>query len=692
MKGYKPTSIRNAGIFAHGGAGKTTLSEALLYEAKAIDRMGRVSEGNTTMDYDPEEIQRQVSVSCAIAPLEWRDTRINLIDTPGYFDFEGDVVASLKAVDFGIVVVCASSGVEVGTEKVWTHLDKADLPKVVFINKMDRENANFDNTLSQLKDVFGNSVVALALPIGREAGFKGYVDLLSMKAFIRDGNKMRETAIPDDMADTVSSARDILVEAIAGTDEGLMEKFFDGEELTCEELKSGLKAALLNRDVVPVLVGAGQQGIGTDALLDFIVDYAPSPVDRGPVKGIDPSNGQEIFRKPEEAEPFSAFVFKTIADPFVGRLSIFRVVSGEISSDTSVYNPNKDTIEKLGQLYLIKGKKQIAVDRLIAGDIGAVSKLVATSTSDTLCDVNSKIKYPPIEFPEPSLEMAIEPKSKGDEEKINSGLSRLTEEDPTFIVERNVETGQTIIKGMGELHIEVIAKKLMNKFGVDCVLTQPKIPYRETIRGKAHVEGKHKKQTGGHGQYGHVWIDFEPTSEGDFIFEEKIFGGAVPKQYIPAVEKGLRESIKEGVLAGYPVVNVKATLVDGSYHPVDSSEMSFKIAASLAFKKGMEQADPVLLEPVMHVEVLVPEDYMGDVIGDINRRRGRILGMEPKDGLQLVIAEVPLAEMYKYGADLRSFTHARGSFKMWFERYEEVPAHIAEKIIEKARAEKEEER
>ncbi|MDI6601250.1 MAG: elongation factor G [Thermoanaerobacteraceae bacterium] len=692
MKDYKPTSIRNVGIYAHGGAGKTTLSEGLLYEAKAIDRMGKVSEGNTTMDYDPEEIQRQVSISCSVAPLEWRDTRINLIDTPGYFDFEGDVVASLRAVDFGVVVVCAASGVEVGTEKVWAHLNKANLPRAIFVNKMDRENASFDKTLNQLKETFGNSIIPLMLPIGSENSFKGYVDVLNMKAFIRDGGKMVEAAIPPDMAAAVDSAREGLIEAIAGTSEELMEKYFGGEELSADELRAGLKMAVLNSEVIPVLAGAAQQCIGTEALLNFLVDYAPSPADRGQVKGVNPSNNEVLVREPKESAPFSAFVFKTIADPFVGRLSIFRVLSGTVSSDTSAYNPNKDTVEKLGQLYLIKGKKQIAVDKLIAGDIGAVSKLVATSTSDTLCDINNRIKYHPIEFPEPSLELAIEPKSKGDEEKINSGLARLTEEDPTFVVERNNETGQTIIKGMGELHIEVIAKKLMNKFGVDCVLTQPKIPYRETIKGKAHVEGKHKKQTGGHGQYGHVWIDFEPTTEGDFIFEEQIFGGSVPKQYIPAVEKGLRECIKEGVLAGYPVVNMKAILVDGSYHPVDSSEMSFKIAASLAFKKGMEQANPVLLEPIMHVEVQVPEEYMGEIIGDLNRRRGRILGMEPKDGYQLVIAEVPQAEMYKYGADLRSFTQARGSFKMWFERYEEVPAHIAEKIIEESKKEKEEDK
>ncbi len=692
MNDYKPAYIRNVGIYAHGGAGKTTLAEGLLYEAKAIDRMGKISEGNTTMDYDHEEIQRQVSISCSVAPLEWKDTRINIVDTPGYFDFEGEVVTSLRAVDFGLVVVCAASGVEVGTEKVWSRLSKMNIPRAFFVNKMDRENANFEKTLTQLKENFGSSVIPLMLPIGSENSFKGYVDLLTMKAFIQEGGKIVEAEIPQDMISSADTARAELLEAVAGTGEELMDKYFAGEELSCEEIKAGLRTAVLNGDVVPVLAGSGQQRIGAAALLDFLTDYAPSPVDRGDIEGISPADGKTMSRHPSESDPFSAFVFKTIADPFVGRLSIFRVFSGTVVSDSSVYNQNKDAVEKIGQLYLIKGKKQIAADKLIAGDIGAVSKLMVTSTSDTLCDANNKIQYPPIEFPEPSLELAIEPKSKGDEEKINSGLARLMEEDPTFEIERNAETGQTLIKGMGELHIEVIAKKLMNKFGVECVLTQPKIPYRETIKGRAHVEGKHKKQTGGHGQFGHVWIDFEPTAEGDFVFEEKIFGGSVPKQYIPAVEKGLRDCIKQGVLAGYPVVNMKAILVDGSYHPVDSSEMSFKIAASLAFKKGMEQADPVLLEPIMHVEVQVPEEYMGDVIGDLNKRRGRILGMEPKDGYQLVIGEAPQAEMYKYGADLRSFTQARGSFKMWFERYEEVLPAIADKIIEEAKKQKEEEK
>ncbi len=683
MNDYKPASVRNVGIYAHGGAGKTTLSEAMLYAAKAIDRMGKINEGNTTMDYDNEEIKRQVSISLSIAPIEWKGTGINILDTPGYFDFEGEVVASLRAVDFGVVVVCAASGVEVGTEKVCSRLSNMNIPRAFFINKMDRENADFDKTLKQIKDTFGNSVIPFMLPIGKENNFSGYIDLINMKAFVQKNDKMVNSEIPQDMVPLAESARDELLEVVAGTSEELMDKYFSGEELTAEEIKSGLKTAVISGDAIPVLVGSGQQCIGVEALLDFLVDYAPSPADREDIEGINTADEETEIRYPKEDDPFSAFVFKTIADPFVGRLSIFRVLLGTINSDGSVYNPNKNAKEKVGQLYLIKGKKQIPVDRLVSGDIGAVSKLAVTATSDTLCDAGKKVKYPPIEFPAPSLELAIEPKSKGDDEKINSGLARLMEEDPTFEVERNAETGQTVIKGMGELHLEVIARKLMDKFGVECILTQPKIPYRETIKGKAHVEGKHKKQTGGHGQFGHVWIDFEPA-EGDFVFEEKIFGGSVPKQYIPAVEKGLRDCIKHGILAGYPVVNMKATLVDGSYHPVDSSEMSFKIAASLAFKKGMEQANPVLLEPVMHVEVQVPEEYMGDIIGDLNKRRGKILGMNPKNGFQLVIAEVPQAEMYKYGNDLRSITQARGSFSMRFERYEEVLPSISEKIIEAA--------
>ncbi|GAB6118524.1 elongation factor G [Thermoanaerobacter brockii subsp. lactiethylicus] len=669
MKDYKTNQIRNVGLVSHGGAGKTTLTEAFLFNTKVIDRMGRVENGTTVSDYDTEEIARQISISTSVIPVEWREYKINILDMPGYFDFFGEVVSGLRVVDSVIIPVCAASGVEVGTEKVFSLAQKNKLPIIFFINKMDRENADYFKTLNQLREKFSNKVIPLTFPIGSEQSFKGYVDVLTQKAYVYDEKGVKETEVPADLMDKVLSAKEELIENIAENDETLMEKYFGGEEFTQEEMKEGIKNSIRIGELMPVLCGSSLKNIGADKLLDAIVEFLPSPLD--------------IEReKVSENGPVAAFVFKTIADPYVGRLSIFKVVSGALTSDSMLLNSNKQMQEKISQLYILRGKKQMPVSKLVAGDIGAVAKLQYTMTGDTLCDPSKLVTLAPIDFPQPTLSLAIEPKSKGDEEKISNGLQRLQEEDPTFKVEKNLETGQMIVYGMGEQHIEVISKKLMNKFGVECTLTDPIVPYRETIKGKVKVEGKHKKQTGGHGQYGHVWIEFEPNPNSEFEFEDKIFGGAVPKQYIPAVEKGLRESMKEGVLARYPVVNIKATLVDGSYHPVDSSEMAFKIAASLAFKKGMEQANPVLLEPIMRVEVVVPEEYMGDIIGDLNKRRGRILGMESKDNLEVITAEVPLAEMNRYATDLRSLTQARGDFKMTFARYEEAPPNVAQKIIE----------
>ncbi|EIV99809.1 LOW QUALITY PROTEIN: translation elongation factor EF-G [Thermoanaerobacter siderophilus SR4] len=678
MKDYKTNQIRNVGLVSHGGAGKTTLTEAFLFNTKVIDRMGRVENGTTVSDYDPEEIARQISISTSVIPVEWGECKINILDMPGYFDFFGEVVSGLRVVDSVIIPVCAASGVEVGTEKVFNMAKKNKLPIIFFINKMDRENADYFKTLNQLMEKFGNKVIPLTFPIGSEQSFKGYVDVLTQKAYVYDEKGVKETEVPADLMDKVLSAKEELIENIAENDETLMEKYFGGEEFTQEEMKEGIKNSIRIGELMPVLCGSSLKNIGTDKLLDAIVEFLPSPLD--------------IEReKASENGPVAAFVFKTIADPYVGRLSIFKVVSGTLTSDSTLLNSNKQMQEKISQLYILRGKKQMPVSKLVAGDIGAVAKLQYTMTGDTLCDTSNPVTLSAIEFPQPTLALAIEPKSKGDEEKISNGLQRLQEEDPTFKVEKNLETGQMIVYGMGEQHIEVISKKLMNKFGVECTLTDPIVPYRETIKGKVKVEGKHKKQTGGHGQYGHVWIEFEPNPNSEFEFEDKIFGGAVPKQYIPAVEKGLRESMKEGVLARYPVVNIKATLVDGSYHPVDSSEMAFKIAASLAFKKGMEQANPVLLEPIMRVEVVVPEEYMGDIIGDLNKRRGRILGMESKDNLEVITAEVPLAEMNRYATDLRSLTQARGDFKMTFARYEEAPPNVAQKIIEERKKLKEKE-
>ncbi|HCD09054.1 MAG: elongation factor G [Thermoanaerobacter sp.] len=678
MKDYKTNQIRNVGLVSHGGAGKTTLTEAFLFNTKVIDRMGRVENGTTVSDYDTEEIARQISISTSVIPVEWREYKINILDMPGYFDFFGEVVSGLRVVDSVIIPVCAASGVEVGTEKVFSLAQKNKLPIIFFINKMDRENADYFKTLNQLREKFSNKVIPLTFPIGSEQSFKGYVDVLTQKAYVYDEKGVKETEVPADLMDKVLSAKEELIENIAENDETLMEKYFGGEEFTQEEMKEGIKNSIRIGELMPVLCGSSLKNIGADKLLDAIVEFLPSPLD--------------IEReKVSENGPVAAFVFKTIADPYVGRLSIFKVVSGALTSDSMLLNSNKQMQEKISQLYILRGKKQMPVSKLVAGDIGAVAKLQYTMTGDTLCDPSKLVTLAPIDFPQPTLSLAIEPKSKGDEEKISNGLQRLQEEDPTFKVEKNLETGQMIVYGMGEQHIEVISKKLMNKFGVECTLTDPIVPYRETIKGKVKVEGKHKKQTGGHGQYGHVWIEFEPNPNSEFEFEDKIFGGAVPKQYIPAVEKGLRESMKEGVLARYPVVNIKATLVDGSYHPVDSSEMAFKIAASLAFKKGMEQANPVLLEPIMRVEVVVPEEYMGDIIGDLNKRRGRILGMESKDNLEVITAEVPLAEMNRYATDLRSLTQARGDFKMTFARYEEAPPNVAQKIIEERKKLKEKE-
>jgi elongation factor G len=679
MKDYKTNQIRNVGLVSHGGAGKTTLTEAFLFNTKVIDRMGRVENGTTVSDYDTEEIARQISISTSVIPVEWREYKINILDMPGYFDFFGEVVSGLRVVDSVIIPVCAASGVEVGTEKVFSLAQKNKLPIIFFINKMDRENADYFKTLNQLREKFSNKVIPLTFPIGSEQSFKGYVDVLTQKAYVYDEKGVKETEVPADLMDKVLSAKEELIENIAENDETLMEKYFGGEEFTQEEMKEGIKNSIRIGELMPVLCGSSLKNIGADKLLDAIVEFLPSPLD--------------IEReKVSENGPVAAFVFKTIADPYVGRLSIFKVVSGALTSDSMLLNSNKQMQEKISQLYILRGKKQMPVSKLVAGDIGAVAKLQYTMTGDTLCDPSKLVTLAPIDFPQPTLSLAIEPKSKGDEEKISNGLQRLQEEDPTFKVEKNLETGQMIVYGMGEQHIEVISKKLMNKFGVECTLTDPIVPYRETIKGKVKVEGKHKKQTGGHGQYGHVWIEFEPNPNSEFEFEDKIFGGAVPKQYIPAVEKGLRESMKEGVLARYPVVNIKATLVDGSYHPVDSSEMAFKIAASLAFKKGMEQANPVLLEPIMRVEVVVPEEYMGDIIGDLNKRRGRILGMESKDNLEVITAEVPLAEMNRYATDLRSLTQARGDFKMTFARYEEAPPNVAQKIIEERKKIKEKEK
>jgi elongation factor G len=688
MKDYKTEDLRNIGLFGHGGSGKTTITEAMLFNTGVLDRFGKVEDGNTVTDFDPEETKRKISISAATAPCEWKDNRINVIDAPGYFDFVGEVVASLKVIDGVIIAIDSIGGVEVGAEKAWDLIEEGKKAGMIFVNKLDRENANFSKVVEQLREVFGNKIVPFTLPVGVEAGFKGIVDIIDMKTKIREGNKTVEGNIPDDLKGEVEEYRNMIIEAAAQTDEALMEKFFGGEELTREEIIRGLRLGVVNGDVVPVLCGAAAKNIGIDVLMDMVLNYMPSPADAAAPEAVNVKSNQKVKVAVDVNSPFSAQVYKTIADPFVGKISMFKVMSGKVTSDMEVYNANKEKKEKLSNLFLLRGKKQVAMDKLIAGDIAAVAKLQFTTTGDTLCDANNPMIFEPTKFPAPSISMAIEPKSKGDEDKIGNGIQRLVEEDPTLKVEKNVETKQTLISGMGEQHLEVVTKKLHNKFGVEVVLSDPKIPFRETIKKSAKAEGKHKKQSGGHGQYGHVWVEFEPILDGsaDFEFVDKIVGGVVPRQYIPAVEKGLRECIEEGVLAGFPVVNLRCKLYDGSFHPVDSAEMPFKIAAALAYKKGIAAAGPVLLEPIYHVEVLVPDEYMGDIIGDLNKKRGRILGMEPCGKLQKVSAEAPMAEMFKYATDLRSMTQARGSFSMSFSRYEEVPAMAAQKIIDAANA------
>jgi elongation factor G len=690
MKDYSVDKIRNICLLGHGGAGKTTLAEAMLFDAKATDRFGSVVNGNTVMDYDPEEVKRQISTGTSLAPLEWNGYKVNIIDTPGYFDFIGEMQEGLRVADGAVILASAKDGVQVGTEKAWEEASKQKIAKLFFISKIDEENSDFFKVFDQLQDKFGKNVIAFELPIIENGSFAGIVNVATMKAKRFSGKDFVDTDIPAAMQPAVEKYREGISEAVAETDEELMDKYFSGEAFSEEEILKGLAAGIKSGDIAPVFCGSSINHAGVKLLLDAVVQYVPAYPERGSVIASVPGGEGTVELKPEGGEALSALVFKTIVDPFVGKISYIKVMSGVLKSDSVVYNVKKEKTEKIAQLFFIKGKQQVSTTQLVTGDIGAVAKLVVTETNDTLAAKEKPVILPAIEFPQPMLAMAVLPKTKGDEEKISSGLTRLMEEDPTFKVELNTETKQTLIYGIGDQHLDLILSKLKAKFKVEVELSNPKIPYRETIRKKVKVEGKHKKQSGGHGQFGDIWVEFEPGPTEDLVFEEKIFGGAVPKQYFPAVEKGLRESIQKGVLAGYPVVNLKATLVDGKYHPVDSSEMAFKIAANLAYKEGVQQASPVLLEPICHVEVLVPDSYMGDIIGDMNKRRGRILGMNPAaGGMQQVVAEVPEAEMFKYATDLRSMTQARGSFTIRFERYEEAPQNIAEKVIAEAKKDKE---
>lgn len=689
MKNYKVDKIRNIALLGHGGSGKTTLVESILNSLEYTTRMGKVTEGNTVADYDKEEIARQFSIGTSIIPVEWNNSKYNILDTPGYFDFVGDVFGALRVVGGAVILVDASSGIEVGTEKAWTFTEKRNMPKIIFLNKMDKDNVDYIKLIRDLKEKFGKKVAPFCIPLGEKDDFRGFINIVDLIGREYNGKACVDVPIPAEYDSKIKPIRDMLIESVAESDEALMEKYFEGEEFTIEEIHNGLRKGVLSGDIVPVLCGSAEKSVGVHTLLNMVFDYMPTPQDmsEGIYKGLNPDNEEVISREVDENEPFSAFVFKTIVDPFVGKISIFKVYSGKINKDNEVYNSTKEETEKINSLFLLRGKEQLAQKEIVAGDIGATSKLQYTETGDTLCDKASPIVYPGINFPKPSLYMAVEPKSKNDEDKIGTSLNKLIEEDPSFTVSRNKETKQLLIGGQGNMQLDVVTKKLKNIFGVEVNLLDPIIAYRETIRGTATVQGKHKKQSGGAGQFGDVHIQFERTSE-EFIFEEKVFGGAVPRNYIPAVEKGIRESMEKGILAGYPVVNVKATLLDGSYHPVDSNEMAFRMAAHQAFKKGIELATPILLEPIMKIEIYIPDEYMGDIMGDMNKRRGRILGMEPHEkGFQKVIAEAPHSEMFKYATDLRSMTQARGFFMMEFERYDEVPMQIALKVIANSRKE-----
>ena len=679
MEKYRTEQIRNVVLLSHTNAGKTSLCENMLFQAKAIGRLGKVDEGTTTSDYEPEETKRKISINLSLLPFEWNKTKVNLIDSPGYPDFVGEVKASLRAADGAIVVVSAASGVEVGTELVWKYADDRALPRILFVNKIDRENADFFKTVEQLQSKFGRKCVPIQLPIGAESKFEGVVDLIS-----------KASKPPQSLADKVAAFRERLVESVAETDDNLIAKYLEGTELTEDEIRRALRAATINGKLVPVLAGSALQSKGIAELIESILNYLPSPKDKGKTTAKNAQTQQDEDIEPDESAPLAALVFKTTADPYVGKLTYLRVYSGVIKSDSSVWNATKKRAERIGQLYMIRGKSQEPVPQITAGDIGAVAKLAETGTSDTLCSKDHPLALAPVEFPLPSLSVAVHPKTKADLDKLGSSLTRLTEEDLTLAVRKDLDTAETVLSGMGESHFEVSAEKMKRKFGVEVRIEPPKIPYRETITMPIEAEYKHKKQTGGHGQYGHVWLRLEPQPRGSGAeFTAKVVGGSVPKNYIPAVEKGVNEGLKEGGLAGYPLTDMKVTLFDGSFHAVDSSEISFKIAASYALKKGFSLGQPVLLEPIMNVHITIPDNFTGDVMSDLNSKRARVMGMSPGGGINHIDAQAPLAEMLKYATDLRAITQGRGTYTMEYSHYEQVPAHVAQKIIAESQKETE---
>ena len=666
MKDYMVKDIRNIAVLGHGSEGKTTLVESMLYAAGVTDRQGRVEDGNTVSDYDPEEIKRHISISASVAPIEIHGKKLNLIDVPGYFDFAGEMSGPLHAVEGAVIVLSAATGISTGFEKAWNATAKHGLARIIAVSQVDREHINYRKVLDDLRSTYGNCIIPTVLPIGEGTSFVGVVDVLTGKAFTGAGKDRREIPIPEEM-------------------EELMEKFFDDGKLSEEDMLRGLSAGIYEGSIVPVAPVSSLNGIGVRPLMYELAMYMPSPMEHT-YHGINPKTKSMHIRHADMSESFTAQVFKTIADPFVGKLSLIKVISGVLTPATPLFNANADKPEKAAGIFMVRGKKQIPVGMLCAGDIGALSKLQYTSTGDSLCEIGKVVQYDSIDFPAPQISLAVYAKKAGEEDKVFSGLARLCEEMPDVIVAKDPMTTETLISGQGELELEIVRQKLQSKFGADAVFKDTKIAYRESIRKTIQVQGRHKKQSGGHGQFGDVWIEFSPAEPGtDFEFVDAVVGGAVPRNFIPSVEKGLRENLVKGVLAGFPMTGLRAKLYDGSYHPVDSSEMAFKTAARIAYKQCIN-ANPVLLEPIMHVEISVPDEYMGDIMGDLNKRRGRILGMEQSDGKQLIIAEVPQAEMFKYATDLRSMTQAKGAFKMNFERYEEVPQAISGKIIEAHKA------
>lgn len=692
MTAAQGKAIKNAGLFGHGGSGKTTLTESLLYAAGAVTRMGDVEQGNTISDFDEDEIKKTLSINTTLEPLDWKGTKITFVDTPGYLDFMGEAISAIRVVDSCCFVVSGVDGVEVQTELMWERAARAELPCFIFISKLDRERASFERAVDDIKETLGGNVVPLNIPIGEEHSFRGVVDLLSGKAYESDPpGRSKEVEVPAELEGAIAEGRDKLAEAVAETDDELLEKYLEEGELSIDEIRSALKSAVLQRKLIPVMCGSATKGSGIPELLDFAAEVLPLPEQLPAVTGKVPGKDEDITRERSAGAPMCSLVFKTLADPYVGKLTYFRVFSGLFKSDSSVFNSTRGRAERIGQLYSVTGKEQKSVPQLMAGELGAVAKLAETFTGDTLCDKDAPVVLPAIEYPAPVMSIAIEPKTKGDEDKLSTGLGRLREEDPMLQVRRDTEVNQTILSGAGESHLDVVVEKLKRKFGVEVATELPRVPYRETIRKKVEQEGKHKKQTGGHGQFGHVYLRMEPMERGTgFEFEVKIVGGAIPRNYIPGVEKGVVQAMSEGYVAGYPIEDMKVTLYDGSFHSVDSSELAFKMAAIKAVKDGMTKADPVLLEPIMDVQVTVPDQYMGDVIGDLNAKRGRIMGMEPKSKMQVVHAQVPLAEMSRYSIDMRSITGGRGVFSMQLAHYEEVPEHIAQKIVAQARKEKKE--